>query len=463
MNRIIAISLLFLMGLSLAPAIPALAQEQGPTYVVQSGDSCAYIAAEFGVSLDTLMQANGLTADCLLHPGDRLTVPGLEGITGTLTTTTVELGENFSTLSLRYGISQDALYRLNHVVNPERVMAGQTIVVTEPEEGSPGTTRYETGRVLSTSAGTPLVALAAAAGKNPWEMAALNGLSSMADQFSGQTFLVTGGEKPLRAWPEALGEVRFRTLPLVQGSTEEISLAVSTDAHAEGYLGDWKLRFRVAGGNLVALQGIYTEAAPGVYPFSVTATLADGGTVSFQQDVLLVKGDFGLDGYLTVPSETLDVNTIEAESAQTQQIMAPFTDTRYWEGLFQPPSSRDLSSHFGSIRSYNGGVYTTFHTGIDFYGREKETILAPAPGKVVFAGPLTICGNTTIIDHGWGVYTRYCHQYAFLVNVGDEVKTGQEIGQVGRTGRADGPHLHWEVWVGGVQVNPQQWLAEVFP
>ena len=90
-------------------------------------------------------------------------------------------------------------------------------------------------------------------------------------------------------------------------------------------------------------------------------------------------------------------------------------------------------------------------------------IYAPAPGIVVFAGPLTVRGNATMIDHGWGVFTGYMHQAEILVEVGDKVVTGQVIGIVGETGRASGPHLHLEVWVGDVQVDPMDWLERVFP
>lgn len=76
---------------------------------------------------------------------------------------------------------------------------------------------------------------------------------------------------------------------------------------------------------------------------------------------------------------------------------------------------------------------------------------------------LTVRGNATVIDHGWGVYTAYLHQSEPLVEVGDWVETGDLIGLVGETGRVTGPHLHWEVIVAGVQVDPLQWLERAYP
>jgi murein DD-endopeptidase MepM/ murein hydrolase activator NlpD len=68
-----------------------------------------------------------------------------------------------------------------------------------------------------------------------------------------------------------------------------------------------------------------------------------------------------------------------------------------------------------------------------------------------------------MIDHGWGVYSGFWHQSEFKVQVGDMVDAGQIIGLVGDTGRSTGAHLHWELWVNGVQVDPLDWLQQEYP
>jgi murein DD-endopeptidase MepM/ murein hydrolase activator NlpD len=90
-------------------------------------------------------------------------------------------------------------------------------------------------------------------------------------------------------------------------------------------------------------------------------------------------------------------------------------------------------------------------------------IYASAPGRVVFAGPMTIRGNTTFIDHGQGVYSGYAHQSEIMVKVGDQVQAGQIIGLIGSTGRVTGPHLHWDIWVNGNQVDPFDWVENNYP
>jgi murein DD-endopeptidase MepM/ murein hydrolase activator NlpD len=90
-------------------------------------------------------------------------------------------------------------------------------------------------------------------------------------------------------------------------------------------------------------------------------------------------------------------------------------------------------------------------------------LLVTGAGVVILAENLPVRGNATIIDHGWGVITGYWHQSEIYVAVGDVVAPGQTIGVVGSTGRSTGPHLHWEMWVGGVQVDPMQWVQQSFP
>jgi murein DD-endopeptidase MepM/ murein hydrolase activator NlpD len=183
--------------------------------------------------------------------------------------------------------------------------------------------------------------------------------------------------------------------------------------------------------------------------------------------------DYPYDRPLTVDPSTIDPSVTKPEDAQWTALAGPATPQKYWNEPFQLPSplpkdycleSGDCwTSRFGNRRSYNGGPYSFFHTGLDIAGGEGTEIFAPAPGVVVFAGPLTVRGNATMIDHGWGVYSGYMHQSEIKVKVGDRVEEGQVIGLVGGTGRVEGPHLHWEVWVGGVQVDPLEWLESSFP
>jgi murein DD-endopeptidase MepM/ murein hydrolase activator NlpD len=112
-----------------------------------------------------------------------------------------------------------------------------------------------------------------------------------------------------------------------------------------------------------------------------------------------------------------------------------------------------LSSSYG-IRQDPFGRGLRFHSGVDIaaaYGRE---VPAAGAGRVVEAGDHGAYGNTVVVEHQGGVQTRYAHLSALNVTIGQDVAAGQVIGRVGQSGRATGPHLHFEVLEGGKPVNP---------
>jgi murein DD-endopeptidase MepM/ murein hydrolase activator NlpD len=447
-------------------ARPASAQVQGPIYIVEPGDNLTAIAARFGTRLDDLMAANGFDLAHVLQPGDRIVVPGLEGIAGVLTTHTVEFGESLTTLSLRFGLTPQAVMRLNHASNPERIYAGQELVVAQPEEAAPALQvselRFERGRLTPLVSGEPLLLAAAKGGLNPWALAQVNGLQSFADQFAGRLLFVPDGEKPLRAWPAPFIDIRFRTLPLTQGRTAEVVVETSTPVGVHGELASYALSFDESDGAWVALQGLSAMIDPGVYPFSLSLQLEDGSTREFSQDVAVASGNYPNEAPLVVNPETLDPAVNQRELETMRAMVAGFTSQRAWSAPFSPPVDTGITSFFGRRRLFNGS-YATYHAGIDFAGRVGREIFAPAGGHVVFTGPQEVCGLATVIDHGWGVFSRICHQDSVDVQTGQTIVEGELIGRVGRSGRVTGPHLHWEIWVGGVQVDPQQWLEETFP
>jgi murein DD-endopeptidase MepM/ murein hydrolase activator NlpD len=206
---------------------------------------------------------------------------------------------------------------------------------------------------------------------------------------------------------------------------------------------------------------------PGFYPLNLEGTLPDGDQFFYSQWVYIADAGYPFDPVLIVDPSVVDPAVTEPENEQVRAIVETFTAQKQWQGQFnspvQPEFSECFPSQFGNRRSYNGSPYDYFHSGLDFCGAVGDDIYAPAVGTVVFSGPLTVRGNTTIIDHGWGVFTIYMHQSEILVNPGDVVQIGQLIGRVGATGRVTGPHLHWEVWAGGVQVDPINWLQNSYP
>jgi murein DD-endopeptidase MepM/ murein hydrolase activator NlpD len=257
---------------------------------------------------------------------------------------------------------------------------------------------------------------------------------------------------------------------MTQGGISEITVQTQPGVTLGGMLVDKPLHFfPLEDGSFVALQGIHAMLNPGPYPLRLEATLPDGTKQSYEQMVVVQSGYYPNDPVLLVEPETIDPVITDQELAQVSEITKPASLTRYWQGLFQAPAYFPdcFTSRFGNRRTYIGSgteeKYYSFHSGLDFCGGAGLPITAPADGVVIFAGPLIVRGNATIIDHGWGVYSGFWHQSEIKVQVGQTVKKGDIIGVVGGTGRVTGPHLHWEVWVNGIQVNPMLWLENVYP
>jgi murein DD-endopeptidase MepM/ murein hydrolase activator NlpD len=468
---VLFLNLLIICGL-LWP-VPALAQQQGepdnPVYVIQDGDSLWDIAQRFHISMDELARANGISDPGQISAGSQLIIPGIEGVSGVLVTQRIPYGENLRSLSRRYQTPQSALVKLNHLTSPAQLYAGYSLVLPQQDEANP-----LSGRAMLAE-GQSLLELAVVQGTNPWKAAFANGLASPSQALAGDTMLFPGeGSAGPGALPGEVSAVEVDPASMLQGKVTEIKLAAPADMDFSGSLLGHELHFFRDGGNgHVALQGINALAEPGLYPLTIRGALQNGAAFTYSQLVPLFAVDYPYDKPLTVDPATVDPAVTRPEDEQWAALTAPVTPERFWDGVFKIPSPLQVdycletgecwSSRFGNRRSYNGSPYNRFHTGLDIVGGVGTEIYAPAAGKVVFTGPLTVRGNATVIDHGWGVYSAYMHQSEILVKVGDIVEAGQLIGLVGGTGRAQGPHLHWEIWAGGEQVDPLDWLERAYP
>jgi murein DD-endopeptidase MepM/ murein hydrolase activator NlpD len=123
----------------------------------------------------------------------------------------------------------------------------------------------------------------------------------------------------------------------------------------------------------------------------------------------------------------------------------------------QPAHVLMLSSSYGYRHDPFTGA-SAMHSGLDFPGPLGTPILAAAPGKVVFVGRRSGYGNVVEVDHGQGILTRYAQLSGFTTGVGTQVAAGQQIAKMGSTGRSTGSHLHFEVRLNGVAVNPRRFL-----
>jgi murein DD-endopeptidase MepM/ murein hydrolase activator NlpD len=116
-----------------------------------------------------------------------------------------------------------------------------------------------------------------------------------------------------------------------------------------------------------------------------------------------------------------------------------------------------ISSNYG-WRTHPVMKKRRFHHGIDLAGTWQETVHAPAPGTVIFAGNKGSFGKVVQIRHAYGITTTYAHLAKITIRKGADVVAGTIIGKMGRTGRVDGAHLHYEIRSGDKSFDPQQFF-----
>jgi murein DD-endopeptidase MepM/ murein hydrolase activator NlpD len=158
-----------------------------------------------------------------------------------------------------------------------------------------------------------------------------------------------------------------------------------------------------------------------------------------------------------------DPVAVDEERQLLASIYAVVTPAILWSGPFVLPAVGEIGDTFGMRRSFDGGSFS-HHTGVDILAGEGAPVVAATRGRVAFAGDLHLRGGSVIIDHGAGVFSGYHHLSQTLVIEGQEVSQGAVIGALGGTGLTTGPHLHWEIIVHGVRVDPLPWTeAEIGP
>ncbi|MGB3702477.1 MAG: LysM peptidoglycan-binding domain-containing M23 family metallopeptidase [Anaerolineales bacterium] len=460
---------ILVLVLSILPAVEAAqAQEElpsGPVYIIQEGDTLWDIAQRFGVPWEDLARENGISDPGQLTAGEEIIIPGLEGIGDVLVTTPVPLGENIRSLSRSFQIPEEKIINLNHLTSTEELYSGYNMVIPEVSQQQVKMERF------SLANGQSLIELALKHGVSPWTLVIENHLEGTWGVIPGDVLVLQDQDSipGPGGLPGEITALEISPEPLVQGETTVLRIDTSEEMDVYGSLIDHQLNFfRDKEGEYVALQGVHALTEPGYYSFLVEGELDNGVPFGFSQRIYVAPGDYVYKS-LQVPEATLDPDVTIPEDKLWAALAGPVTPEQLWQGVFEnpmAPSPCGYTDTFGHRRSYNGSPYNYFHTGLDFcynYNNEVNEIYAPADGVVVFAGPLIVRGNAVMIDHGLGIYSGYMHQEEIMVEVGERVETGQVIGIVGGTGRVNGPHLHLEIWAGGVQVDPEDWLGSVYP
>lgn len=151
---------------------------------------------------------------------------------------------------------------------------------------------------------------------------------------------------------------------------------------------------------------------------------------------------------------------IDSQLKTAQKLFATWTTPNTISPNFILPTKGWFSSYFGIRRIYNNKVPSR-HSGLDIAAEAGAPIVAAGNGAVLAVENFVLTGNTVFVNHGQGLMTVYCHMSKVDVKPGQQVSQGQLLGEVGATGRVTGAHLHWEVVLNGVKVNPTLFVPDL--
>ncbi len=425
MKRLIhAALLLTLLSVALAP--PVLGQDAtpaGPIYIVQSGDTLFKVAFEHNSTVEAFTELNNINNPALIFVGQQLRIPVDESLA------LPPVLPDFNPPTLPPGAGPSLVYN---------VAQADTLSEIAAEYG---------------------LALSALVDRNQITDASLLHV--------GQQIYIPGLEPQVidAPWPEPVSLLQLGPGELLQGQSVRFVVQTTLPAQVRGgFLGsDLHFVADESQRNHMALTGIPLYTVPGFHDLGVTV---EAGTVqtAFQWPLEVKAGVFGRQA-VTLPPEaldTLDRDTENAEIALLQHTIFGNRPGRWFDGLLLRPSTGRVTSSFGTLRSYNLGPYDRTHNGVDFAAATGTPVQAVADGLVVLANELNVRGRSIVLDHGMGVYTGYWHLSEMHVKVGDFVRAGADIAAVGNSGRSTGAHLHWQLWVNGIAVDPLQWLRSDF-
>ena len=209
----------------------------------------------------------------------------------------------------------------------------------------------------------------------------------------------------------------------------------------------------------IAIVGIPLSVKPGNQQISVNGNQ----TLSFQVGSKhYIEQRITLKNQQQVNPNAANLKRIERELAEQTRAYQQFSARQPSNLLFDRPVKGPLSSPFGLRRFFNGEERNP-HSGLDFAANTGTSIKAPAAGKVILIGDYFFNGKTVFLDHGQGLISMFCHLSAIDVKLGDEIPRGGHLGKVGATGRATGPHLHWNVSLNDARVDPAIFIGAFKP
>lgn len=230
-----------------------------------------------------------------------------------------------------------------------------------------------------------------------------------------------------------------------------------------------KFYAEMAGSNIYeCFIPIDCEENPNEYPFTITIEDHVGNSTKLEGKVQVLPYPFKKQN-LTIADEKIkeeqEIGISQAElERQVEELATKSIDYKLWgnSAFFIPIEMTRISCDFGTVRTtQHSGCY--MHKALDLIGRPKSVVWAPQDGVIVIKDRFVKSGNTVVIDHGCGVMTLLFHLDNFAdIKVGEKLKRGNPVGTIGKTGYATGYHLHWEMRINNIHIDPMQWTKTSF-
>ena len=244
----------------------------------------------------------------------------------------------------------------------------------------------------------------------------------------------------------------------VPGGVAIVDLGDGASAPSARYDGKPVLVVREDGQRWIAIVGIPLSVKAGQQSLDVK-----GRAQSFRVEPRTYREQhITLKNQRQVNPNPADLKRIERELDEQTRAYRQFSPRQPSNLLFDKPVNGPLSSPFGLRRFFNGEERNP-HSGLDFAAKAGTPIKTPAAGKVILTGNYFFNGNTVFVDHGQGLISMFCHLSKIDVKIGDELARGAVLGKVGSTGRATGPHLHWNVSLNDARIDPSIFIGAFKP
>jgi murein DD-endopeptidase MepM/ murein hydrolase activator NlpD len=388
-------------------------------------------------------------------------------------TYTVAPGDTLGAIANQFGVAVEDLAAYNGIVDPNLLAVGQVLAIPDGTgvalATAEGAASYSgpTGSVLARP-GDTIARLAARYQQDAGVVAALNGVDSSARLFPGEPVSLPAAAAPVAA-PLYFGAItRVAVTPsIVQGRTGHVYLETTRPLGVTAtWLGQPVIFSPIHPDGLrqFALLPVDALQEPGTYELVIGYTTARGSPVSRTWAITVDDGGYESQQIVVSVDKAAQMtpDAITAERDKVVGIWSQVSPTLLWQGPFVRPIDPQYAttSPFGTRRNYSVADIGNFHAGQDFGAPEGVLVTAPAAGIVVMAEPVTVRGNAVILDHGRGIFTGYWHLSEIKVAVGQPIAAGDVIGIVGNTGLSTGAHLHWEMRINGIAVDPMQFLDE---